>query len=372
MGVETIGKSLPEEGRFSAAAPPGSPGSPGAAHQYVHRASGLVLDEQLFGDRIVRFLYSTVRENAPALFRWLTGARASALLGALNFDLPLAPQLMGNQRFLARCGVDLGECVERPEHFDTPRKIFERQIRYWSCRPIPGDPSLVVCPADARVVVGSLAESSALFIKGKFFELEELLGESGRARVERFRGGDFAVFRLTPDKYHYNHTPVAGRVVDIYEIAGTFHACNPAVVAEIATPFSKNRRVVTLIDTDVEGGTGVGLVAMIEVVALMIGRVEQAYSATRYESPRAIEPGLFVKRGVPKSLYRPGSSTDVLLFEPGRVRFEEDLAGNRSRGGVSTRLSGLLGQPLVETDVNVRSALARNARVAGTDGENHE
>jgi phosphatidylserine decarboxylase len=40
-------------------------------------------------------------------------------------------------------------------------------------------------------------------------------------------------------------------------------------------PYSKNKRVVTIIDTDVEGGTGIGLVAMIEVVALMIGDIVQ-------------------------------------------------------------------------------------------------
>ncbi len=327
-------------------------------HQYVRRADGGVLTETLFGDRIVNFLYSSARESAPTVFRALTGKRMSKLLSLANFDLPLTTSLLGNKRFLERTGVDLGECVDPPESFTTPRKIFERKIRYWDCRPEPEDPRAVVSPADSRVVIGSFHLESSLFAKGKFFDFEELLGADKRRWLEAFDGGDFAVFRLTPDKYHYNHTPVAGQVVDAYELAGGYHSCNPGAVVEVVTPYSKNKRFVTVIDTDVEGGTGVGLVAMIEIVALMIGEIVQCYSDERYDAPRPVEPGMFVRRGVAKSLYRPGSSTDVLLFQPGRVRFAQDLQRNLNFESARSRFSEAFGQPLVETDVAVRSLIA--------------
>ncbi len=326
-------------------------------HQYVDRGSGAVVTEELFGDRIVRFLYSGARENAPLLFRALTGARASSLLALLNFDLALSHKLLGNRRFLERCGVDLAECVEAPEHFDTPRKIFERQIRYWETRPLDEDDSAIVSPADARVVVGSLDRQRPLFIKGKFFELGELLGDPLWRR--HFDGGDFAVFRLTPDKYHYNHAPVSGIVRSIYELGAGYHSCNPSAVVEVVTPYSKNKRVVTVIDTDIPGGSRVGLVAMIEVVALMIGSVKQGYSTERYDAPRTVAPGLFMNRGAPKSLYRPGSSTDVLLFQPGRVDFATDLLANQRRADTASRFCSAFGVPLVETDVAVRSTIGR-------------
>ncbi len=327
-------------------------------HQYVRRADGGVLTETLFGDRIVNFLYSSARESAPTVFRALTGKRMSKLLSLANFDLPLTTTLLGNKSFLERTGVDLSECVDAPESFTTPRKIFERKIRYWDCRPEPEDPRAVVSPADSRVVIGSFHRESGLFAKGKFFDFEELLGADRRRWLEAFAGGDFAVFRLTPDKYHYNHTPVAGRVVDAYEMAGGYHSCNPGAVVEVVTPYSKNKRFVTVIDTDVEGGTGVGLVAMIEIVALMIGEIVQCYSDQRYDDPRPVEPGMFLRRGVAKSLYRPGSSTDALLFEPGRVRFAQDLQRNLSFKSARSRFSEAFGQPLVETDVAVRSLIA--------------
>lgn len=322
-------------------------------HQYVERESGRVRTEQLIGDRMVRLLYTGVRENAPLFFRLLTSLRASSLLGFVNFDLPLRSA----RNFISQCGINREECLDDPDGFDTPRKVFERKIRYWECRPLPAGADTVVCPADSRVLLGSFAETSQLFLKEKFFSFEELLG-GRREWLRAFAGGDFAVFRLTPDKYHYNHLPVSGRVVACYEIDGDCHSCNPAAVVTVATPYSKNRRVVTVINTDVPRGSCVGLVAMVEVVALMIGEIVQCYSARRYEAPQPIEPGLFVERGQPKSLFRPGSSTDVLIFETGRVRFAADLLGNMAHPTAASRFSRGFDQPLVETDVRVRSLLA--------------
>ncbi len=328
-----------------------------ATHQYIERSSGQICDEPLFGDRIVRWLYHPVREKAPQLFKLLTGPCSSQLLGFFNYDLALSAKVLGNRQFLEEVGVNLVECLE-PELLDTARRVFERKIRYWIYRPLPTQVQAVVSPADARVIVGSLDEVSSLEIKGKFFAFEELLGSSKQKWLQTFRGGDYALFRLTPDKYHYNHTPVAGRVLDHYEIEGSYHSCNPQAIVTEATPFSKNRRVVTIFDTDVPGGSGVGKVAMLEIVALMIGGIDQCYSQQRYDAPQPIEIGMFVEKGCPKSLYRPGSSTDVLLFEANRVNFASDLLNNRLRQDVQSRFSAGFQKPLVETDIQVRSLLA--------------
>ena len=328
-------------------------------HQYIDRRSGAVRDERLYADRVVNLIYSQVRENSPRLFRALTSVRVSDLLGFVNYDLPLGNRLSGNSRFLQHLGVDPAECLDDPADLNTARKVFERRIRYWGCRPMPEDARVVVSPADAKVLVGSLDERWALWLKDKFFTYEELVGRDKREWLHAFESGDFAIFRLTPEKYHYNHTPVAGRVVDYYAIDGTFHSCNPSAVVALATPYSKNRRYVTVIDTDIPGGTGVGLVAMIEIVALMIGEVAQVYSDERYDAPRPTEPGMIVRKGAPKSLFRPGSSTDVLLFQRDRVCFDKDIVANMRRQGVASRFSRGFGVPLVETDLAVRSSIAR-------------
>ncbi len=332
-------------------------------HQYVERHSSEVRTESLLGHTLVRLLYSRVRENAPFLFKAFSSSRVTSILAPLSFDTPLGGRLSGAAGFIGE-GIDFSECLEDPSRLNTPRKLFERQIRYWEMRPMPDGADRVVSPADARVLVGSLDEGSMLFIKDKFFSFEELLGPDMELSHRLFRGGDFAIFRLTAEKYHYNHTPVAGRVTGIYEIAGDCHSCNPAATVEVVTPYSKNRRVVTIIDTDVEGGTRVGLVAMIEIVALLVGDIVQCYSERRYDDPRPVKPGMFLAKGQPKSLYRPGSSTDVLLFQKGRVIFSEDLVSNMYRADVESIFSRGFGMSLAETDVRVRSEVAR-ARGAG-------
>lgn len=291
------------------------------------------------------------------MFRLLTSARTSALLGFVNYDLPLAATLTGATKFIRHMGIDLSECVQPEHYYTTHRRLFQRQIRFWECRDMDESPRTIGAPADSRMLPGSLTPGTRLFIKGKFFHLKELLGEDKGTWLHAFANGQFATFRLTPDKYHYNHFPVTGEIRDIYEIRGRYHSCNPGAVVEMATPYSKNKRVVTIIDTDVPGGTGCGLVAMIEVVALMIGGIEQCYSETRYDHPRPLKPGMLVSKGQPKSLYHPGSSLDILLFEPHRMCFCKDILDNRSHPGVTSRLSHGWEQPLVETDVQVRSTV---------------
>lgn len=327
-------------------------------HQYIERESGSIRTETLYGDRFITWLYSHGRERVPLLYKAVTGARISSLLGFLNYSDFIGGRISGNMEFMRRAGIDVSECVDDPREINTPRKIFERKIRYWETRPMPDDLSAVTSPCDARMMAGSLSESSPLFIKGKFFDYHELIGADKPEWLKAFNEGDFAIFRLTPEKYHYNHSPVSGVVADFYEVQGAYHSCNPSAVINVITPLSKNKRSVTIIDTGMGGGTGVGFVAMVEVSALMIGDIEQRYSPVRYDDAVDVKPGLFLQKGRPKSLFKPGSSAVVIFFQKGKIRFEKDLTLNQSRVEPISRYSFLTGKPMVETEVRVRSIIA--------------
>jgi phosphatidylserine decarboxylase len=327
-------------------------------HHYVERRSRNICQEHFHGHRVIPFIYSKVRENSPLLFRLLTSRRISSLMSFINFNEFVNERLSDPHHFMNVTGVDARECVDLPVNLNTPKKLFERKIRYWDCRLMPNDPAAIVAPSDSRMLLGSFDESSSLFLKGKFFDYDELLGRNKEQWLQAFKKGDYAVFRLTPEKYHYNHTPVAGVVRDYYEIAGQYHACHPEAVVSMITPYSKNKRVVTIIDTDVEGGTGTGLVAMVEVVAMMIGDIVQCYSERQYDYPVPVHSGLFMKKGCPKSLFRPGSSTVVLMFQEGRARFADDIVGNMSRPEAASIFTRGFDQPLVETEVTLRSLIA--------------
>ena len=90
----------------------------------------------------------------------------------------------------------------------------------------------------------------------------------------------------------------------------------------------------------------------------------QADAGIRYDDPVLAGTGMFLEKGVPKSLFRPGSSTVVLLFEKARVSFDQDIVANMSSGdGISIYSQGF-GKSLLETDVKVRSLIGY-ARRAG-------
>ena len=219
----------------------------------------------------------------------------------------------------------------------------------------PEDDEIVVSPSDSKVLVGSLKPGKALFIKEKFFQYQELIEKE--KWLQCFKNADFAIFRLTPNEYHYNHAPVSGKIADFYEISGKYHSCNPGAVVREVTPYSKNERVVTVINTDVKGGTNIGMVAMIEVTAMMIGRVDQCYSHQYYDDPCDMKTGMYIKKGQPKSIFRPGSSTVILLFEPGRIAFSSDIVRNMYRPDAKSRFTVWFGSPLVETSVRVREEI---------------
>ena len=330
---------------------------PPGTHQFVQRSTGQVVTERLLADRLLQWLYSRARENTPRLFAQLTSRRINDGCAFWQFDFPSRRTPAAVDRMIRKLAIPLTECLA-PETLTSPRRLFERQIRFWRFRPMSPISDHILSPADARMLAGSFERQSLLFLKEKFFDYEELLGTDKRQWQLAFQEGQFAIFRLTPEKYHYNHLPVSGQVVDIYEIQGAYHSCNPGAVVRMVTPYSKNRRVVTIIDTSVPGGSGIGYVAMIEIVALMIGDIVQCYSDRHYDRPRPVVPGMFLKRGQPKSLYRPGSSVDVLIFQKDRVRFCRDILANQHHASAQSRFSAAFGQRLVETDVQVRATIA--------------
>jgi phosphatidylserine decarboxylase len=325
-------------------------------HQYIDRYSGEIRHELLKADRLIRLMYSSLRENAAFLFRTLTSSVLTEMIAWSHYDNPLTLNPSHIRRMIRDLRINTDELLE-PECTRSMRSLFERKITYWETRPMPAGSDNVVSPCDARMIPGSLTQDTSFFIKHKFFDIKELLGKDKNDWLNAFDGGHYAVFRLTPDKYHYNHAPVTGKVVDFYDINGRYHSCNPSAVIELVTPYSKNKRVVTVINTDIPGGTGAGLVAMVEIVALMIGDIEQAYSDSAYDDPRKLTLNEVMLKGQPKSLFRPGSSTVVLLFQKDRFAFSPDLLENVRRTDVKSRFSKGFDQSLVETDLDVRSEI---------------
>lgn len=324
-------------------------------HCYLDRKERTVKEERLIGDKFINFLYSKVRENSTKMFNLATSKTTTKLLKFFNYTKKMTYYDIIN--YLDKMNINKDEIYDDISSYRNLGDIFQRKIKYWECRPMEDDPEIIVSPADSKMIPGSFSETSAIFIKDKFFSLDDLLLKE--KWVNRFKDGDFAVFRLTPDEYHYNHLPVSGEIIDIYELDGSYHSCNPTSTISLITPLSMNRRIVTIINTDVTYGSNIGMVAFVEVVAMMIGEISQEYSSEKYDNPRPIREGDFVIKGQPKSLYKPGSSTDILIFEKDKIIFDSDILEFSRKHDITSRYTSGFNIPLVEIKVRVREQIAK-------------
>ena len=148
-------------------------------------------------------------------------------------------------------------------------------------------------------------------------------GESIENQVEmcsnyiksHFQESDNAVVvRLTVDDYHRYCYVDDGEKSEQVRIRGVLHTVNPA--ANDAYPIYKmNAREYCLLRTE-----HFGTVLMMEVGALMVGRIRNYHQKCR------------VKRGQEKGRFEFGGSTVVLLLEPGKVEPDRDLLVNSRKG----------------------------------------
>ncbi len=355
-------------------------------HQYIERYRNTAANEQLLADQAIRFLYSRRREEPGFLLNALGSGLVTDALAHWQFDRRLRDAKRVIENTAHRLMIRESETVDGFAHMTTLRDLFERQIRYWDLRPLPEASDAIVSPADGKLLPFAAFDRDALPIKSKFVRVDELLGGvnpwrhciSSEGRGQPFSDTTLAplcgvIVRLTPDVYHYTHAPVAGRVLRQQTIEGRFHSCNPTALTRFPGSYAFNRRVVTVYDSDVHGGSGVGFVVQVDVAAMMIGVIESRFSTHRYDHARQIAVGDFVPRGAPVSLFRPGSSTSIVLWDGHRAQLSRELVANAKRRDLRSRFSDWLSQPWVETQVAVRQSISEIDAQASVRKEfNHE
>jgi phosphatidylserine decarboxylase len=291
-----------------------------AVIQYRDRGTGRLEPERVFHGEALAFLY----ENR-------VGRVLASLLTANGFFsrgygwLQRRPASRRKiPRFISGLGVDAGEAERPPGEYASLDEFFTRRLKPGS-RPIEHDPERLVTPADGRIRVFPRLRNPTLEVKGSRVHLEDLLGD--RALADRYADGALVVIRLAAADYHRFHFPDSGIASEPRAVGRRLHSVHPIALGAGAPSF-ENKRMLTRIDT-----RGFGPMLQIEIGALTVGTIEQTF-----------QPGV-VERGQEKGLFRFGGSAMVLLAEPGRLRFDEDLVRD-SEAGIETLVR--MGQPIAK------------------------
>jgi len=224
--------------------------------------------------------------------------------------------------------LDLSEVLLPLEEFKNFNEFFYRALKP-GARPCsaPNNPRIIVSPADCRsVVFNRVDQATKVWIKGREFSVKRLLGEAYGHEAKRYENGALGIFRLAPQDYHRFHIPVDGVMGKPELIAGEYYTVNPMAIRSALDVYGENVRVLVPIDS-VEHGR----VMVICVGAMMVGSTV----ITRNEGDN-------VKRAEELGYFKFGGSTIVLLFEEGKMRFDDDMVDNSNTALetlVSTHLS---------------------------------
>lgn len=227
--------------------------------------------------------------------------------------------------FVQAYQIDPSEFLEPLDRFVSFNDFFIRRLKP-ECRPIADENDVAILPADARYLVFQNIETvDGFWVKGKKFALEDLLQNEQLATS--YAQGAMVIARLCPVDYHRFHFPCQCTPGVAQSINGPLFSVNPMALKRNIEILSENKRMITELQTQ-----QFGKIQYIEVGATYVGSIQQTYAPSR---PYA--------KGEEKGYFSFGGSCLILLFEPGKIAFDQDLI-DTSMKKIEAR--GLLGQSL--------------------------
>ena len=209
--------------------------------------------------------------------------------------------------FIRKYHVDVSEFAKKTEAFSSFNDFFTRKLKPAS-RPINKEKDRAIIFADGRYIFfQDVEESKTFWIKGESFSLEKLLQD--KALAKRYKKGSMAIARLCPTDYHRFHFPFDATPNEPRYINGPLYSVNPLALKNNIRFLCENKRVITLLQSDLFSE-----VIYIEIGATYVGSIKQTFSP--------FEP---YKKGEEKGFFSFGGSCIILLFQKGKILFDEDL-----------------------------------------------
>ncbi len=300
------------------------------------RISGELMEEkmQVYVRLGIRLLYKGARSR-------MEGARVKKMLKNMSvkqgvkFDSPASAREIPT--FIAFHNLNTDEIRDPLDSYKTFNEFFYRKLKP-DARPNeePDNPGRLVSGADCRMMAfETVNEATKIWIKGRDFTVARLLGDAAaKADLDAYQnGGALAIFRLAPQDYHRFHCPADATVGAPHWITGQYYTVNPMAIRSAIDVYGENIRVVVPFHSP-----QFGTFYAVCIGAMMVG-----------STVLTVKEGDEVKRGQEFGYFKFGGSTIVLVFEEGRVVWDQDLVDN--------------GKAAIETLVRVGMGVGRSGAV---------
>jgi len=293
---------------------------------FIDRQTKEVKAEKVYGKFFIELLYG---KNFIAwifsFFMLPLFSRLSIFSQLYGYFQKSAGSRFKIKSFIKNFHVDASEFLDSVDSFQSFNDFFIRKLQP-SARPIFDGNDVAVLPADARYLVfPNIQRSEGFFVKGKKFNLEKLLKNPTLAH--KYHQGSMVLARLCPVDYHRFHFPCNCTPGDTTLINGALFSVNPIALCKNIHILTENKRMMTELETK-----NFGRVLYIEVGATYVGAIHQTYT-----------PNAHYAKGDEKGYFSFGASCLILLFEPFRIQFDQDLIDASHRG---MEMRALLGQSL--------------------------
>ncbi len=253
-------------------------------------------------------------KGSPILYKTLIGGLALVFvtrksvskIGSLYMNSKLSRKRING--FIEKNNIDMSDYPK--EDYKSFNEFFTRKI-IPGRRPFSKKNSDLISVADSKLLVYHINDDTQMFIKGKKYNLKELLRDKELA--SEYKNGVCLVFRLTVDDYHRYCYVDDGTVVKTKKINGVLHTVGPIAFKRYKV-FKENQREYTVINTK-----NFDKVVQMEIGALMVGKIVNHNKKT------------FV-RGEEKGYFLFGGSTVILIIKEGIVKIDKDILKNSSLG----------------------------------------
>ena len=207
--------------------------------------------------------------------------------------------------------IQMSDFIEPESGYKHFNDFFTRHINK-DCRPFDNSKNTLISPADGRVLVfPELKGDTLVHVKGCKYSVDQLLNRDAK----EYHNGALAVIRLCPADYHRFHFPCEGNILETVDINGAYYSVNPIVLEQGMNVFCENKRAYTIIDNP-----ELGKVCYMEVGAFGVGSIKNTYK------------GNTVTKMQEKGYFEFGGSTVVLVFEPNKIKFSQDLIEHSKQG----------------------------------------
>ncbi|MBD5131030.1 MAG: phosphatidylserine decarboxylase [Clostridiales bacterium] len=209
------------------------------------------------------------------------------------------------KKYIEKNGIDMSQYLD--EDYKSFNAFFTRRIKP-ELRPFDREPSSLISPCDGKLSAYKITDGLTFNVKGFDYTVESLLKNAELA--QEFAGGTALVFRLCVTDYHRYFFFDGGNAHSNTFIKGRLHTVQP-IALENRRVFTENCREYTVLDTD-----NFGKAVMVEVGAMMVGRIVNKVKSGRFE------------RGDEKGMFEFGGSTVIVLLKKDAAIVDDEFFVN--------------------------------------------